>query len=395
MLKTAFTAVISGIVGGLIATVFVYVGVAGLDEGSGEGFAEDSNRATTIEEAGGAAIDSGMGAEWVREVYTRDGPGVVSVYVSSEEIGPGGGSGFVIDDRGHIVTNQHVVEGADAVSVRFASGAQEEAEVIGEDPSTDIAVLKVDVPKGALKPLDLGDSDVVAVGDPVVAIGNPLDVGISVTTGIVSGIGRPVPAPNNYTIDGAVQTDAALNPGNSGGPLLDEKGMVIGVNAQAADSGGGLAQGLGFAVPINTARGVARQLIATGEVQHGYIGVQMFPAGIEELAAYSGRSTRELAEEYGLPESGAIVSEAVADGPADDAGLEGGGGREEEEIVGLPVPMGDVITEVRGEPVTTPDDLIAVVNSLKPGDALPLTVVTPDEEPREVTVRLGEQPDEQ
>ena len=383
MLKTALTALVSGLVGGLIATVVVYLGMARLDEVSG--------RTTTIGE--GRSLASGEGAPWVREVYNRDGPGVVSVYVSSEEVGPGGGSGFVVDERGHMVTNQHVVDGADAVSVRFASGAREEAEVVGEDPSTDIAVIKVDAREGALRPLVLGDSDRVTVGDPVVAIGNPLDVGISVTTGIVSGLGRPVPAPNNYTIDGAVQTDAALNPGNSGGPLLDSRGTVIGVNAQAADAGGGLAQGVGFAVPINTVKGVVEQLIATGEVEHGYIGVSMFPAGVEELAAYSGLSTEELAERYGLPERGAIVSEATPGAPADRAGITGGDGREE-EIAGLPVPLGDVVTEVEGEPVSTPDDVISAVNALKPGDELPMTVVTPGEEPREVSVRLGDQPDE-
>jgi len=384
VLKTAFTALIAGLVGGLIATVIVYVGISRLDEVSG---------GTTAAGEGAPIAGSGEGAPWVREVYDRDGPGVVSVYVSSEEVGPGGGSGFVIDEQGHMVTNQHVVDGADAVSVRFASGARQDAEVVGEDPSTDLAVIKVDAPEESLRPLELGDSDALTVGDPVVAIGNPLDVGISVTTGIVSGVGRPVPAPNNYTIDGAVQTDAALNPGNSGGPLLDERGTVIGVNALAADSGGGIAQGVGFAIPINTVKSVAEQLIATGEVEHGYIGVKMFTAGVEELAAYTGRSTGELADEYGLPERGAIVSEATAGGPADEAGISGGEGREE-EIAGLPVPLGDVVTDVGGEPVSTPDDVISSVNSLKPGDELSLTVVTPGEEPREVSVRLDDQPNE-
>lgn len=383
MLKTASTALIAGLVGGLVATVIVYVGISRLDAVSGGTTAGEGTR----------IAGSGEGAPWVREVYDRDGPGVVSVYVSSEEVGPGGGSGFVIDEQGHMVTNQHVVDGADAVSVRFASGARQEAEVVGEDASTDLAVIKVDAPQEALRPLELGDSDAVTVGDPVLAIGNPLDVGISVTTGIVSGVGRPVPAPNDYTIDGAVQTDAALNPGNSGGPLLDARGTVIGVNALAADSGGGIAQGVGFAIPINTVKSVSEQLIATGEVEHGYIGVKMFTAGVEELAAYAGRSTRELADEHGLPERGAIVSEATAGGPADEAGIRGGEGREE-EIAGLPVPLGDVVTDVAGEPVSTPDDVISSVNALKPGDDLSLTVVTPGEEPREVSVRLDDQPDE-
>ena len=340
--------------------------------------------ATKSVDPGGAAGPS------VRDVYNQDGPGVVTVEVASREIGPGGGSGFVIDKQGHVVTNQHVVDGADSVSVVFASGAREEARVVGDDPSTDVAVLEVDAPKETLKPLTLGDSEALGVGDPVIAIGNPLNVGISVTTGIVSGVGRPIKAPNNYTINGAVQTDAAINPGNSGGPLLDSRGTVIGVNSQIFSETGGF-QGVGFAVPINTVKGVVEQLIEDGRVELGFIGVSMFQVGVGELAAYSGQDASRLSDDLGLPENGAIISNTTGGGPADEAGLKGGEGREE-DIAGLPVPLGDVITQVRGEPVSTPDDVIAVVNSLKPDDELPLTVVTPGEEPREVTVRLGVQP---
>jgi S1-C subfamily serine protease len=300
----------------------------------------------------------------------------------------------VIDERGYVVTNQHVVEGADSVSVRFSSGAREEAEVVGEDPSTDVAVIKVDSPEESLKPLTLGDSDTVGVGDPVIAIGNALNLGISVTTGIVSGLGRPIEAPNGYTINGAVQTDAALSSGNSGGPLLDSRGEVIGVNslAAAAPGLGTVAQGVNFAVPINTVKSVAEQLIETGKVEHAYIGVKMFRASIEELAAYSGQSAEKLYDQYGLPQNGAIISEAVAGSPADEAGIKGS--ERKEEIAGLPVPLGDVITEVEGQLVANPDDVSKVVSSLKPGDSLNLTVVTPDEEPREVTLTLGLQPEE-
>jgi S1-C subfamily serine protease len=352
----------------------------------------------TFKEAQIPVGEAGSGDEEgssIREVYTRDGPGVVSVDVSSREIGPGGASGFVIDENGHVVTNQHVVADADSVSVRFSSGAREEAEVVGEDPSTDIAVLRVNAPEEALKPLTLGDSDAVGVGDPVIAVGNPLNLGTSVTTGIVSGIGRSIPAPNNYTIDGAVQTDAAVNPGNSGGPLLDTRGTVIGVTSLAAGSGlgEGIAPGLGFAIPINTVKSVVEQLIETGKVEHGYMGVKMFPAGIEELAAYSGRSAEELYEEYGLPKSGAIVSDVIEGGPADEAGIRGG--EREEEIAGLPVPIGDVVMKVEDTSVSTPDDVTKVINSLKPGDRLNLTVVTPGQEAREVAVRLAVRPDEQ
>jgi S1-C subfamily serine protease len=323
-------------------------------------------------------------------VYTQTGPGVVSVDVASPEDGPGGGSGFVLDERGHIVTNQHVVGGAEDISVRFASGVREEAEVVGEDPSTDVAVIKVEASEGVLEPLTLGDSGSVGVGEPVIAIGNPLNVGISVTTGIVSGTERPIDAPNGYTINGAVQTDAAINPGNSGGPLLDSRGTVIGVNAQIASESGGF-EGVGFAVPIDTVKGVVEQLLTTGKVVHGYIGVRMFAVGIDELVAYTGLSKDELADEYGLPGNGAIVSEVSAGGPAAKAGVEGG---EEEEIEGISVPVGDVITEVEGDPVSSPDDVIEIVNTSEPGDELTLTVVSPAEEARRVGVTVGVRPED-
>jgi S1-C subfamily serine protease len=392
VLKTALTAFVSAIIGGLVASLFFYLGILGLGEGTGDLSISESQQATPEE---GVNLGGGDGPS-VREVYTRDGPGVVTVDVRSESIGPGGGSGFVIDERGYVVTNQHVVEGADSVSLRFSSGARQEAEVVGEDASTDVAVLRVEAPEETLVPLTLGDSDSVGVGDPVIAVGNPLNVGISVTTGIVSGLGRPIDAPNGYTISGAVQTDAALSSGNSGGPLLDAKGEVIGVNSltAAAPGFGIVSQGLNFAVPINTVKSVAEQIIETGRVQHGYIGVRMLPVGIGDLAAFSGLSSEELSEQYGLPESGAIIREVSEGGPADEVGLTGGEEREE-EIAGLTVPLGDVVTEVEGEPVVNPDDVSEVVNSTQPGDELTLTVVTPGEEPREVALTVGVQPDEQ
>ena len=375
----------SAIVGGLVTAtaLFIFVGVTGLEDGTTD---------VTFKEASPPVEGGSEGAAGVpvREVYTQTGPGVVSVDVASSEDGPGGGSGFVLDERGHIVTNQHVVGGAEDISVRFASGVREEAEVVGEDPSTDVAVIKVEASEGVLEPLTLGDSGSVGVGEPVIAIGNPLNVGISVTTGIVSGTERPIDAPNGYTIDGAVQTDAAINPGNSGGPLLDSRGTVIGVNAQIASESGGF-EGVGFAVPIDTVKGVVEQLLTTGEVVHGYIGVRMFAVGIDELVAYTGLSKDELADEYGLPGNGAIVSEVSAGGPAAKAGVEGG---EEEEIEGISVPVGDVITEVEGDPVTSPDDVIEIVNTSEPGDELTLTVVSPDEEARRVGVTVGVRPED-
>ncbi|MBD0356801.1 MAG: PDZ domain-containing protein, partial [Rubrobacter sp.] len=220
-------------------------------------------------------------------------------------------------------------------------------------------------------------------------IGNPLNVGISVTTGIVSGLGRPIKAPNNYTIDDAVQTDAAINPGNSGGPLLDSRGTVIGVNAQIASESGGF-EGVGFAVPINTVKSVVKQLITDGEVVHGYVGVSMFELSIDELSAYAGLSERSLEEKYNLPGHGAIVSEVTPNGPAEKAGIRGG---DEREIEGIPVPLGDVITGIEGDPVSSSEDVIEVVNSAKPGDKLLLTVVTPGEDERRVDVTVGTRPE--
>ncbi|MCD6053434.1 MAG: peptidase and chymotrypsin/Hap [Rubrobacteraceae bacterium] len=388
-LKTALTALVSAIIGGLVTALFLVVGVYGLEDRSGSVTIKEV--APPRESSGGTigspAVTDGSS---VHEVYTRDGRGVVSVDVAAtSDAGPAGGSGFVVDEAGHIVTNQHVVEGAEEISVRFADGVRKEAEVVGQDPSTDVALIQVDAPKEALKPLTLGDSNSVGVGEPVIAIGNPLNVGISVSTGIVSGLGRPIKAPNNYTINDAVQTDAAINPGNSGGPLLDLRGTVIGVNAQIASESGGF-EGVGFAVPINTVKSVIRQLITEGKVVHGYIGVSMYQLGIDELSAYTGLSERALDERYGLPDNGAIVSEVTPDGPAEKAGIRGG---DVKEIEGIRVPMGDVITGIEGDTVSSSEDVIEVVNSVKPGERILMTVVTPGEKERRVEVTVGTRPE--
>jgi putative serine protease PepD len=389
-LKTALTALISAIIGGLVTALFLFVGVYGL---------EDRADSVTIKEVAPPHKSSGGtigtpaatgGSSSVHEVYTRDGRGVVSVDVAAtSDAGPAGGSGFVVDEAGHIVTNQHVVEGAEEISVSFADGVRREAEIVGQDPSTDVALIQVDAPRKALKPLTLGDSNSVGVGEPVIAIGNPLNVGISVTTGIVSGLGRPIKAPNNYTINDAVQTDAAINPGNSGGPLLDSRGTVIGVNAQIASESGG-SEGVGFAVPINTVKSVIKQLVTEGKVVHGYIGVSMYQFSIDELSAYAGLSEKALDERYGLPGNGAIVSEVTPDGPAEKAGIRGG---DDKVIEGIPVPMGDVITGIEGDPVSSSEDVIEVVNSVKPGERVLITVVTPGEKERRVKVTVGTRPE--
>src|SRR5919107_789666 len=263
-LKTALTALVSAIIGGLVTALFLIVGVYGLEDRSGSVTIKEV--APPYKSSGGTIGTPAVtdGSSSVREVYKRDVRGVVSVDVAAtSDTGPAGGSGFVVDEAGHIVTNQHVVEGAEEISVRFANDVRRKAEVVGQDPSTDVALIQVDAPKEALRPLTLGDSDSVGVGESVIAMGNPLNVGISVTSGIVSGIGRPIQAPNDYTINDAIQTDAAINPGNSGGPLLDSRGTVIGVNAQIDSESGGF-EGVGFAVPIDTVKAAVKQIITDG-----------------------------------------------------------------------------------------------------------------------------------
>jgi putative serine protease PepD len=391
------TALVSAIIGGLLTALFLLIGMwsnleSGPGAGGGTGDVTIKQAPAPREPSESASVgDEGLS---VRDVYREDGPGVVSVDVTSQETGPGGGSGFVLDEGGHIVTNQHVVEGAEEISVRFASGVRRPAELVGEDPSTDVAVIQVDAPESLLRPLTLGDSGALGVGDPVIAIGNPLNVGISVSTGIVSGLGRPIEAPNNFTISNAVQTDAAISSGNSGGPLLDARGTVIGINSQVASAGSqGVAQGVGFAVPIDTVRSVVEELITTGEVVHGFIGVQMFQLGIDEISAYTGLSPEELSDRYGLPANGALVDGVTPGGPADEAGIRGGGSEDIEAVPGVPV-EGDVITAVEGEKVAASDDVIEAVNATDPGEKLTLTVVSPNGEPREVEVTIASRPED-
>ncbi|HKH11302.1 MAG TPA: trypsin-like peptidase domain-containing protein [Rubrobacter sp.] len=392
------TALVSAIIGGLLTALFLIIGMWGtLQSGTGAGGGtgdvtiKQAPAPTQSSETSATIGEEGLS---VRDVYREDAPGVVSVDVASEELGPGGGSGFVLDEQGHIVTNQHVVDGAEDISVRFAGGARETAELVGEDPSTDVAVIRVDVPEDQLRPLTLGDSGALGVGDPVIAIGNPLNVGISVSTGIVSGLGRPITAPDNFTIDNAVQTDAAISSGNSGGPLLDARGTVIGINSQVASAGSqGVAQGVGFAVPIDTVRDVVGELITTGEVVHGFIGVQMFDLGVDEISAYTGLSTEELSERYGLPSNGAIVKDVTPGGPAAKAGISGGGSQNIDVVPDVPVD-GDVITAVDGEKVAASDDVIEAVNATDPGDRLTLTVVSPNGEPRDVEVTIASRPED-
>ncbi len=258
------------------------------------------------------------------EVYDQALKAVVEISASGGSQSRAQGSGFVFDDNGHVVTNQHVVAGASSISVSFWNGVELDAELVGTDPSTDLAVIRVDAPAGLLSPLRIADSSAVDVGDPVLAMGSPFGLEGTITSGIVSALHREMTAPNNFTITDTIQTDAAINHGNSGGPLLDNRGRVIGVNAQIESESGG-SDGVGFAIPSNTVRSIVRQLISTGEVRHAYLGVRMAPV-----------------------EEGVAITTVVPDTPADEAGLRAATGTE--LVDGQERPTGgDVIVEFDGQ----------------------------------------------
>jgi S1-C subfamily serine protease len=374
-------------IGVVLAAAVLGGGIAvGVDRAVG-----DEGSTTVIREVSGVTTEptsfKSSTGKTISDIYTSSKNGVVQVLataVVSDNPFFGAqqarllGSGFVIDKSGHVVTNYHVVEGASKVEVGF-SGGEMTASVVGTDPSTDIAVLRIKRVEGrALRPLDLGDSDSVEVGDAVVAIGNPFGLERTVTAGIVSAIQREITAPNGFSIDKVIQTDAAINHGNSGGPLLNADGKVIGVNSQIETESGGNV-GIGFAVPINTVKDVVSQILQHGKVEHAYIGIEMATI------------TDELAANVRLPVDRGVLIQRVRPGsPAEDAGLQGGTTQVvidgESFLVG-----GDVITKADGQAIESAEDLRRVVTSRKPGDELALEVHRQDET-KEVTVKLGRQP---
>ena len=386
----------SALLGGAVVAVFGWVAIAtGLIEAQ-------SDSSATVAAPLAAPIDvkdSGSG-NLVNQIYRRDGQGVAFIQATQapeesafnpfggEPEGGGGGvatgSGFLIDTEGHIVTNNHVVEGSTKVTVKLGSeNATHPAEVVGADPASDVALLKVDLPADQLHPLGLGDSSKVQVGDPVVAIGNPFGLDRTVTSGIVSALQRQIQAPNGFSINHVIQTDAAINPGNSGGPLIDSSGSVIGINSQIQTGGGGNGNvGIGFAVPINTAREVVKQIETNGKVEHAYIGIT------------GGTVTPALAEALKLPtKKGVLVNEVVKGGPADKAGIEGG--KTEATIEGAQVRLGgDVIVGLDGNSIASMEDLIDAIDAAKPGDKMEVTLLRGDgSEEKTVTVTLGVRPD--
>jgi putative serine protease PepD len=299
------------------------------------------------------------------ELYDAASPGVVDITVTSSGARPNGfgppgggeskaeGSGFVLDTSGNIATNQHVVDGATAISVRFSNGTTAKATLVGSDRSTDIAVIKVDVPASELHPLTLGSSANLQVGQEVAAIGSPFGLTGTMTAGIISAIDRTIQAPNHYSIAGTIQTDAPINHGNSGGPLLDLSGKVIGVNAQIESDSGDNA-GVGFAIPIDAVKDVTRALIAGQKVQHAYIGVRIGDA---------------------QSRAGAVIDSVESGSPAESAGLK----------------AGDVITAVDGKAIAGADELTAAISGHDPKDKVTLDV-TRNGSTRTIDITLGVRP---
>jgi putative serine protease PepD len=324
------------------------------------------------------------------QIYRRAYRGVVEITASSTQENPfgqqeqqrGQGSGFVIDSKGHIVTNDHVVEGASSVTVLFPSGETHKATVVGTDASTDLAVIKVDAPESLLHPLTLGDSSEIQVGDAAFALGSPFGLEESFTSGIVSALHRQIESLNQgFTINDAIQTDAAINHGNSGGPLLNSSGNVIGVNAQIRSDGGG-SDGVGFAIPSNTVRKIASELIDSGDVQHAYLGVQ-----VQQVPA-------SVADELGLVAGVQIAAfpETSTKTPAQKAGLRAATG--EKTINGETYSTGgDVVTELDGQKITSSDQLQTAIDAKQPGDTVSITYWR-NGESHTVDVKLATRPEE-
>jgi len=312
--------------------------------------------------------DPSSTASVVEAVYQQANPGVVSIVStlpgSASRLVPqpeqGAGSGFVVDQNGNIVTNDHVVQGASQLRVIFSDGSTVSARIVGEDPGDDLAVIRVDVPPDRLHPLPLGDSSDLQVGQLVIAIGNPFNLHNSVTSGIISGLGRTRSASNGRSITNMIQTDAPVNPGNSGGPLLDEDGRVIGVVSQIESPIRG-SVGVGFAVPSNTLTRYLPRLKAGSTIDHPWLGISG-----QEL-------TPDLAKQLGLSvTSGVYVVDVLPGSPAEAAGLRGASGAD----TSAQVPAGgDVITRIDGTVVRSVQDISAYLDGKNPGDTVTLTVV--------------------
>ncbi len=300
------------------------------------------------------------------EVYRTLSPGVVNVHSTSYardffgyvEPREGSGSGSVIDQEGHILTNHHVIEGAQKVAVSFGGQKNYAATVVGRDPNTDLAVIKLlERPKEPLTVVPLGDSDKLEVGQKVLAIGNPFGLDRTLTTGVISGLQRPIRARNNVPIEGAIQTDASINPGNSGGPLLDSHGRMIGINSQILSPSGASA-GVGFAIPVNIAKRIVPQLVRFGEVRRAKL-------------AITSRDVQLLKDRIELPVSeGVVIWQVVPGGAAANAGLRGLTQTENGDVE-----IGDIIVGIDNENLANTDDLYRILDKHQLGDTVQVQII--------------------
>jgi S1-C subfamily serine protease len=383
--KRPLSNILSAVLGGLIVLVVgaVLISTGVIDTGDSKTVVR---QVTATQPTGDSTGSEGRS---VRDIYSQEGRGVAYISahgVTSDSGSPFGlpqegdatGSGFVVDKNGYIVTNAHVVEGADSVDVSFdENGDSVPADVKGVDTSADLAVLKVDPSKVEnLTPIPLGDSSKAQVGDPVIAVGNPFGLSRTVTTGIVSGLQREIQAPNGFTISNVIQTDASINPGNSGGPLLDANGRVIGINSQIATGGGQGSVGIGFAVPINTAKKLLPDLKAGETVQRAYLGVQM--QGV----------TKQLADDLNLAsDHGALIVEVTPNSPADKAGLRGGRTQTSSGVAA----GGDLIVAIDGKEMRDEEAVATAVANHRPGDKVDIEYYRGNDK-KTVTVELSKRP---
>jgi len=318
------------------------------------GSSTNSVTTTVLQPARGTSLPTSLTSTRglsVNQIYRQDAPGVVDITVTSttnsgglfgsSQQTQGEGAGVVYDNKGDILTDEHVVSGASSVTVTFEDGHKASAKVVGTDPSTDVAVIHVNAAASELHPIPFADSSSAQVGDPVVAIGSPFSLPETTTQGIVSAVARSITAPNNFTITGAIQTDAAINPGNSGGPLLDGNGHVLGLADQietnnTTPTGQGSSSGVGFAIPSNTVARIASEIIAGHPVKHAYVGVFLNPTSV----------------------GGATISTVQAGSPASSAGLQ----------------QGDKVTAIDGKTITSTQQFIETVDGYSPGQTITLTV---------------------
>ena len=385
---------VSALIGGGIV-VAVIAATGGLGE---------SKTITTIQEAPAAAVTPSNASQQTRvgmtphQVYVKDAPGVAFVTSTivqksespflfggeSQRQGTATGSGIVIDANGTILTNYHVVENAVKVTVSFKKGQTVEAQVVGKDPSNDLAVLRIHPDGLTLHPLTLGNSAAAQVGDPVYAIGNPFDLERTLTTGVISALQRQITAPNGFTINNVLQTDAPINPGNSGGPLLNTAGEVIGINSQIETGGSSTGSvGIGFAVPINTAKSEIAQLEKGGTVRGAYL-------GLTSLTVDGSLSALNLPVK-----SGALVQSVQKGTAAAKAGIKGGTISTSVENGQVAV-GGDIIVAVDGKTITSSEELANVISAKKPGQTVSVKLERANGhggyEPKTVSVTLGTRP---